>query len=178
MKYLRIVEFYDFTQEMFLDDMQTHGIYTSTDDDECADLEPDEIQEAYGTFGEVVTHRCGHTGASELDDEEADNLLGVDLENDEEVADEWQDVQTDYDTCFNAPSVRVPRHSNPFGDNEDLQQLYAQALQEVAVRGILPTGFGIRREEWEDGVYLPFELLKTGRRAGQHLRVELPDLIW
>lgn len=33
-------------------------------------------------------------------------------------------------------------------------------------------------EEWENGTYPAFEILKSGRKRSKELRVALPDLIW
>jgi hypothetical protein len=33
-------------------------------------------------------------------------------------------------------------------------------------------------EEWEDGEYPSYEIIRSGKRTGRGLRVALPDFIW
>jgi hypothetical protein len=42
----------------------------------------------------------------------------------------------------------------------------------------IPEGYGVLPSEWEDGTYLSYETIKSGRRGAKELNVALPDHIW
>lgn len=56
--------------------------------------------------------------------------------------------------------------------------VFAQVLGEISETGIIPAGYGIRPEEWEDGKYPSYEMIRSNRHGRKDLRVALPDGIW
>jgi hypothetical protein len=57
-------------------------------------------------------------------------------------------------------------------------QLFHDTFAAANENGIIPPGYGLLPEEWNDGVYFTFEILKSGRRGIKQLRIALPDSIW
>lgn len=78
---------------------------------------------------------------------------------------------------FHHEAVAVPKHANPFPDNESMTLFY-DALEAAIHQGIVPSGYGLRPEEWGEEGYPSVEILKSGRRGGRQLRIPLPDGIW
>ncbi|KAL0060477.1 hypothetical protein AAF712_012760, partial [Marasmius tenuissimus] len=72
--------------------------------------------------------------------------------------------------------VHVPRYPPPF-DTTQLE-LFARALTVADEQRLIPGGYGVRSEEWEDGEYPSYEVLRSGKKGTQELRVDLPDHIW
>lgn len=72
--------------------------------------------------------------------------------------------------------VEVPDHRNPFGEQPRLEDFFFQALNQVRQRGIIPPGYEILPQEWDEEGYPPIEVLKLGRR--KVLKVALSDEQW
>ncbi|KAJ7710720.1 hypothetical protein B0H17DRAFT_856711, partial [Mycena rosella] len=93
---------------------------------------------------------------------------------------DWEDmiekVGAAHDDHFHHEPVAVPMHKNPFSNNN--LQLFNATLAEVTRLQVVPGGYGIRQEEWEDGIYPASEIIKSGRKGSKELRVTLPDSIW
>ncbi|KAJ6470483.1 hypothetical protein C8R45DRAFT_1055091 [Mycena sanguinolenta] len=148
------------------------GVYA----DDCEGVHPDIIQRYYGIRGPVRRPISGQTGAGQLDDEDislppndpgTESSSEVDLE---ELVEEAH-VENFHD------AVGVPKHANPFSDDETMQLFY-DSLEASIHADIVPPGYRLLPEEWEGGEYPTFEILKSGRRGGRELRVALPDAIW
>lgn len=78
---------------------------------------------------------------------------------------------------FHHEAVAAPKHANPFPDDESITLFY-NALEAAIHQGIVPSGYGLRPEEWGEEGYPSVEILKSGRRGGRQLRIPLPDGIW
>ncbi|KAJ7436838.1 hypothetical protein FB451DRAFT_1061428, partial [Mycena latifolia] len=78
---------------------------------------------------------------------------------------------------FHHDPVPVPKHANPFSDNETMR-VFHDALAAAHEIDLIPPGYGLLPDEWEDGVYPTYEIIKSGRRGMKRLRVALPDSIW
>ncbi|KAJ7683490.1 hypothetical protein B0H14DRAFT_2422414, partial [Mycena olivaceomarginata] len=78
---------------------------------------------------------------------------------------------------FHHEPVLVPKHANPFPEDETMQLVHdtLSAAEEI---GLIPPGYGLLPDKWEDGVYPSYEILKSGRCSGKALRVALLDSIW
>ncbi|KAJ6592483.1 hypothetical protein B0H19DRAFT_1279011, partial [Mycena capillaripes] len=149
------------------------GVYL----DDCEGVHPDVIQRYYGTHGPEHRQLPGQTGAGQLDDEEI-SLLSGDLDDNLEDDDDLEEkIEEAHAENFHHEAVPVPKHSNPFDDDESMQLFY-DALDKAIHDNIIPPGYGLLPEEWDDGEYPSFEILKSGRRGGRQLRIDLPDAIW
>lgn len=73
-------------------------------------------------------------------------------------------------------AIVVPDVTNPFSD-DDLMQAFTTALDIVREQGMLPEGYGLLPEEWDDNEYPAFWVIKSGRR-GKDLTISLPDARW
>ncbi|KAK6974465.1 hypothetical protein R3P38DRAFT_2554121, partial [Favolaschia claudopus] len=159
--------------DMFLLGGLENGVYVPTD--ACAGVNPDVIAELYGTHGNVMQKGDGETGTGQLDDEDVPGV-GEDLEVDQE---DWEDMIDEVEAAnahhFHHEPVPVPKHQNPF-DDEDFATFDA-ALHEANRVHLIPPGYGLLREEWEGEMYPAFEIIKSGRKGSKELRVALPDSI-
>jgi len=70
--------------------------------------------------------------------------------------------------------IEVPKHQLPF-HNPEAVQIFLDALKEAAIEGIVPDDFGLREDEWEDGLYPEIEHLKVGKRV---VEIMLPFEVW
>jgi hypothetical protein len=148
------------------------GVYI----DDCEGVHPDVIDRYYGVHGPGTRRAPGQTGAGQLDDEDipipqSDSEGG---ESDSHLEEQIEDAQAHN---FHHEAVPVPKHAPPFDDDETMQLFY-DTLLAAHDHGIIPPGYGLRPEEWDEGGYPTFEILKSGRRGGRELRVALPDSIW
>jgi hypothetical protein len=124
------------------------------------------------TLGQVHGYHGWHSGAGHPPDEEP----GVDFDDLQ-----WEDIEdqvaTEQESNFHHEAAAVPDHASPFKHAEDLQ-IFQQALDEVTELGIIPAGYGLLPDEWDDGEYPSYEVIRSGKRSGKGLHVILPDFIW
>lgn len=142
-------------------------------------MDPHDIAQYYGIHGPEHHRPSNHTGAGQLNDEDMSDME-VDGNRDEGTDEEWEEFEQqmgiEYLNNFLPTTVKVPRHSTPFTAAQ--QDIFSQALAEVIASTVLPGGYGIQVEEWEDGENPSFEIIQSGRRGRKDLRVALPDNIW
>lgn len=161
-------------------------MYVDSDDHE--NIHPDLLERYYGIHGRERTRSGDQTGAGQLDDEEIE-VPDSDTEAEEDDSEDDEDLiaQIDDDDLiaqidaalgdkFNSKPVKVPRHANPF--SEDEEELFNLTLTAMHAAGIVPCGYGLHPDEWDDGTYPSYETLKSGRRGGKKLQVALPDSVW
>ncbi|KAJ7149101.1 hypothetical protein C8R46DRAFT_916476, partial [Mycena filopes] len=152
------------------------GVYL----DDCDGVDLDVIQRHYGTFGPVLRREPGQTGAGQLEDEDIP-LPPSDLDEEEDEGEDLEiqieEAQTSASGRFPHEPVPVPKHENPFEDDESTG-LFFDSLEEAIRCELVPPGYGLLPEEWGAEGYPTFEILKSGRRGGRELRVALPDAIW
>lgn len=153
-----------------------HGMYT----DDCAGLSAEEIGAHYGTDGLVQTRQPGQSGAGHLDDEDVPQPSDEEASDEEDLDPDWQEAEAQLGAGFSdkflPDTVKTPKHACPLTDEQKV--VFAQALHEVSEAGIVPAGYGIRPEEWEDNEYPSYEVIRSNRRGQKDLRVALPDGIW
>ncbi|KAK7012593.1 hypothetical protein R3P38DRAFT_2549489 [Favolaschia claudopus] len=144
------------------------GVYP----DPMEGVHPDTINRYYGVERGERTRRAGQTGAGHSDDEE-DSDGDVEMNEPEELVNAVTD-----DLAHNVrhPAVKVARHQNPFRSPET-EQAFRGALAEVIRQGIVPQGYGVRAEEWEDGTYPAMETINPGTR-GKEMVIALPRDVW
>lgn len=150
-----------------------HGIYT----DDCEGLDLTTIEESYGTAGPVVVHPPGHTGAGHLNDEDNGTTSVDSSDSESDGSDDDLDLEGfDTDRQFLPKPVKTPRHICPFTNEE--MAIFDETLQLAVEAEILPIGYGICPEEWEDNHYPSVEIIQTGRKGAKELSVQLPDFVW
>ncbi|KAJ7745292.1 hypothetical protein B0H16DRAFT_976425 [Mycena metata] len=148
------------------------GVYL----DDCEGADVDVIERHYGTFGAPLRREPGQTGAGQLEDEDIP-LPPSDFDDEEDEEDLEAQIEEAQTAHFPHEPVPVPKHANPFDDDESTALFY-DALEEAIHRELVPPGYGLLPEEWGDDGYPTFGILKSGRRGGRQLRVALPDAIW
>ncbi|KAJ6455080.1 hypothetical protein C8R47DRAFT_996965 [Mycena vitilis] len=136
------------------------GIYN----DDCEGLHPDTIQKYYGVLG---GERAGPPGAGnppdEGDDEQADLVDRIGVEQGPQIRHE---------------AIEVPDHRNPFSEHPVAEQKFWAVLAEVVEQEIIPAGYGMLPEEWDEEGYPDVEILEAGRLMKKKIRVSLAHPLW
>jgi hypothetical protein len=152
---------------MFFMGQTEHGVYA----DELAGVHPNVLEQYYGV-DRTGTSPTRQTGAGHPPDE-ADDIDDDDLE--------WENLEdqvaADQESNFHHEAAVVPDHANPFQHEGD-EEIFQQVFDTVTEQGLIPAGYGLLPEEWEDGEYPSYELIRSGKRSGNNLHVALPDFIW
>ncbi|KAJ7769858.1 hypothetical protein B0H16DRAFT_1715509 [Mycena metata] len=153
------------------------GVYV----DDYENVHPSVLARYYGVHGAPTRRPAGQTGAGQLEDEDVPMPSFVNADSDDEDSDIEEGLEAQIEAAhaanFHHEPVPVPKHSEPF-DDEDLMELFYNALDAANEGAMVPPGYGLLPQEWDDGIYPTFEILKSGRRGGKQLRVALPDSIW
>ncbi|KAJ7165971.1 hypothetical protein C8R46DRAFT_997065 [Mycena filopes] len=154
-----------------------HGVYG----DDYDEVHPSVLERYYGVHGQITRRAAGQTGAGQLDDEDVplppvrdeDSDDESDMDNDDLA----QEIEEAHASNFHHDPVPVPKHANPFPDDETMQ-LFHDTLTAASQIGLVPEGYGLLPHEWVDHAYPTYEILKSGRRGAKELRIALPDSIW
>lgn len=131
-----------------------HGVYV----DELDDVPPEEL--------------AAHYGVDDSDNEDFDEDPDEDSDSDDNSEPD-QGVTED----ANNPAPSVPDSRNPFPDDET-EDVFNEVFRYVREQVIVPPGYGILPQEWEDGAYPTIEVIRAGRRGRRELAVGLADEIW
>ncbi|KAJ7732948.1 hypothetical protein DFH07DRAFT_755085, partial [Mycena maculata] len=142
------------------------GVYV----DDYENVHPTVLKQFYGVHGPETQREPGQTGAGQLDDED----ISEPEQDDDDLNGQIEDAHAGN---FHHEPVAVPKHANPFSDDETMQLFY-DTLTAADAGNIIPPGYGLLPDEWENGVYPTHEILKSGGRGRRELRVKLPDAIW
>ncbi|KAJ7291322.1 hypothetical protein C8J57DRAFT_1044858, partial [Mycena rebaudengoi] len=153
------------------------GVYVN----DYEDVHPTVLQRYYGVHGPLARRASDETGAGQLDDEDVPIPSVPAVGEEEEESDSDDDLEEQIEEAhaanFHHKPVPVPKHANPFPEDETMQ-LFHNTLSAADRMDFIPPGYGLLPGEWEDGVYPSYEILKSGRRGTKQLRVALPDSIW
>ena len=87
------------------------------------------------------------------------------------------EIANNIESNFNQTSVNVPDHTVPFQDHTTTE-IFNGALTMLQEQAIIPHGYGMRAEEWEEDGYPLYETIRMGRHATRELDIFLPDHIW
>ncbi|KAJ7803955.1 hypothetical protein B0H14DRAFT_2384172, partial [Mycena olivaceomarginata] len=140
-------------------------------------IDPTVICRYYGIHGPERSRAQGQTGAGQLNDEDIP-APSSDSSNESESEDDIEaQIEEAHAENFHHEAVSVPKHANPFND-DDTMGLFYDALETAIREDIVPPGYGLLPEEWDEEGYPAFEILKSGRRGSKQLRIALPDDIW
>ncbi|KAG8912103.1 hypothetical protein FRC01_005288 [Tulasnella sp. 417] len=183
-----------------------HGI--KGDLSEFHPLLPSEVMQFrthYGVEGRVQLRKLGQSGAGHPRDEEsapsiavedvlaASEDMDLDSELDTTSLDDSSDGMSDIDdpqveqdifSGFDAevrhPSIPVPVATNPFQDQaqEQVWNVFRESLASIIEQGIIPPGYGVRIEEWDDGTYPDLGYIPVGPRGDRRKHVLLPAEVW
>lgn len=145
------------------------GVYQ----DDCEGVHPDIICDHYGVHGQPITRKRHQSGAGHPTDEE----VSGDEEDGHTAAHIADLVNRQQQQNVNEDVVFVPSHRSPFTDPEDEATFFGMLNQAIGHQ-IIPDGFGLRPDEWEDGHYPIFETIRLGRRRSKELEISLADEIW
>ncbi|KAJ7663599.1 hypothetical protein B0H14DRAFT_2425156 [Mycena olivaceomarginata] len=124
-----------------------HGVYQ---DDDCEDMHPETIERYYGVFR---PQRGEGAGTRNPPDEDT---------NVEEHIQAEQHPQIRHD------AVEVPDHKNPFSDHPVVESTFFPLLTDLIRQDIIPTGYGMLPEEWDEDSYPDVEILYMGRQMKCH----------
>jgi hypothetical protein len=126
---------------------------------------------------------------SDDDDDDDDDDGGGDDESmsegsansDDNETDEWADqirkiLENQKGNIHHNPAP-VPEHADPF-NNEQERQAFQTALEIMCQNNVIPHGYGLNSDEWNDTGYPSFEIIPAGRHCTKKLRISLPDAIW
>ncbi|EPQ57571.1 hypothetical protein GLOTRDRAFT_127924 [Gloeophyllum trabeum ATCC 11539] len=133
-----------------------HGVY----DDGYEDVHPDVLNRYYGADSTHERLHPGQTGAGHSDSEDEGEAL-----EDLIAADQERHVRHD--------PIPVPKTSSPFP--ADLTADFLKALDELLATDIVPTGLGLRNDEWPEGGYPEAEAIRSGRK---YVDIGLPFNTW
>ncbi|KAF7335795.1 hypothetical protein MVEN_02235500 [Mycena venus] len=160
-------------EDMCLMGQLQHGVYV----DDCKGIDPTDIRRYNGIHGPERSRAPGQTGAGQLDDEDVSAPSSNSSNKSESEDDLEAQIEEVHAENFHHEAVSVPKHANPFDDN-DTMELFYDALEAAIREDIVPPGYGLLPEEWDEEGYPAFEILKSGRRGSKQLRIALPDDIW
>ncbi|THV01311.1 hypothetical protein K435DRAFT_655548, partial [Dendrothele bispora CBS 962.96] len=153
----------------FLGKLQ-HGAYK----DDYRDVHPDALAEHYGVHGNRLQRQAHQTGAGHPEDEE-DSESGDETEWEGIVGSDSDESEMDVD---NDGATDTPRAFSPFTEDHHKFTVFVEALQSLRSQNQIPEGYGVCPEEWDNGEYPAFEVIRTGRHSTKELTVALPDEIW
>jgi hypothetical protein len=140
--------------------------------DDCEGVHPDIISEHYGVHREPVTRKRHQSGAGHPADEEASGD-----EEDEHTAHVADLINQQQRQNVNEDVVPVPSRRSPFTDPAEEAAFFVM-LNQAINHQVIPDGFRLRPNEWEDGRYPVFETIRLGRRRSKELEVSLANEIW
>ncbi|KAJ7137897.1 hypothetical protein C8R44DRAFT_606958, partial [Mycena epipterygia] len=153
------------------------GVYVNDYDN----VHPSILAQHHGVHGRETRRLPGQTGAGQLEDEDVPLPSVHNADDSDEDSDSDDDLEARIEAAhaldFHHEPVPVPKYAEPFQDDA-MMQLFHNTLSAANEDGIVPEGYGLLPQEWENGVYPSFEILKSGRRGSKQLRVALPDSIW
>ncbi|KIK50907.1 hypothetical protein GYMLUDRAFT_252524 [Collybiopsis luxurians FD-317 M1] len=139
--------------------MLKHGIYN---EDDCQGIDLELIKDFYGTTDHLPPCPPGHTGAGYLGDDKPDS--------DRNSSNEGNELDLD-DLSRQIEDIASVGHS-------DELHLFEAGLSSAARQKILPPGYGICADEWEDHHYPAVEIIRSGCKGGKEISVQLLTFIW
>ncbi|KAF8212981.1 hypothetical protein K438DRAFT_1430536, partial [Mycena galopus ATCC 62051] len=89
-----------------------------------------------------------------------------------------ESIRVDQGPHVRHEAVDVPDHKNPFSDNSGAENLFFSVLEQVVREEIIPAGYGILADEWEEDAYPIVEILAVGRQMKKNICVSLASPIW
>lgn len=151
----------------------TSGVYK---DDPMDGVHPDIIDRYYGVAGPEQERGSTQTGAGHPDSEDEDDEV-LDSHHEGDMDEELENrVGADQAHNIRHEPIRVARHRNPFRTDEKEAE-FLNILAMVVRDELVPVGYGVLADEWDDGNYSELEIIKPGTK-GKEIEVVLPREIW
>ncbi|KAF8590167.1 hypothetical protein K439DRAFT_1330909, partial [Ramaria rubella] len=85
-------------------------------------------------------------------------------------------IISDIHTNIHHQPVKAPRSQSPFKSPAQ-EAIYFAALNEIQAANLIPSGFGVKPSEWEDGEYPAYEHTTFGCHK-KEITVNTPVVIW
>jgi len=85
-------------------------------------------------------------------------------------------IAADIHANINHKPVKAPPSKSPFGEPVH-EALFFTALNDITTAGLIPIGYGLTPQEWDDDGYPTIELTTYGCRK-KEIVVELPAGVW
>jgi hypothetical protein len=85
-------------------------------------------------------------------------------------------IEDDLHSQIRHEPIGVPDHRNVFDD--ETEALFFSTLQEIVEANVMPAGYGLFPDEWEEDRYPLFETLKVGKRGSKSIVISLAAPIW
>lgn len=141
-------------------------------------VHPDIIDRYYGVVGPDRERGSAQTGAGHPDSEDEDEEVLEPLSRHEGDEDEELENQVEADQEHNIrhEPIRIARHQNPFQTDEKEAE-FLSILAMVVRDDLVPIGYGVLVDEWDDDNYSELEIIKPGTK-GKEIEVVLPREIW
>ncbi|KAK7447711.1 hypothetical protein VKT23_013967 [Stygiomarasmius scandens] len=163
-----------------------HGVY-----DDCEDIDPALIERFYGAdlpdwdwddSSESEDEPDKSISESSDSDFESDDNSGLGFsestDDDETLSDLEGHIAERVQSQIHHAPIAVPKHANPFSDDQEKMHEFLQVLSTMVEENLLPKGYSVREEEWGEDGYPTFEVLRSGRRGLKELRIALPIDRW
>ncbi|KAJ7062379.1 hypothetical protein C8F01DRAFT_1057336 [Mycena amicta] len=163
---------------MLLLGLVENGIYH----DDFENEHPAVLEQFYGADGPDLPDN-GQLSDDEYTDEVVEGAEDSDesefefAEDDEDTNNIANTIEEAYGQNFHPEPVSVPKHECPF-DGDDEFQLFVDTLEQATSMNLVPQGYGMLPDEWDDDEYPSYGIIKSGRRGAKRMRVSLPDHVW
>ena len=152
-----------------------HGLYVDND----LTIHPEVMNHYYGS--RIASQQEQTHSETNLDEQDSDEEW-EEVEDDEAVTSGHHADLTSWIAEEQAPQflhepANVPKQTNPF-NHQGLEIVFKQALDKVQGLGHIPSGLGIREEEWDDEGYSKMEAILSKWWGQKELVIELPHFLW
>ena len=114
----------------------------------------------------------------DIDDSSSDTSSSSGSQSDMEDASMYDDIYWAQDEEVRHASVRVPKGTSPFLNNDRALHNFIAILTHIVDTGVLPSGYGVKEDEWEDGIYSDLAWIPIGKWGERTKEVVLPGDVW
>ena len=150
------------------------------EEDENDDLEDDESDMDEESEDSDDSDNMNEDGEDSGDSRNEEDSEGKDDDVDNENED-WKHIEgwlaEDLGQNFHHSPVGVPKHSAPFHE-QTMADVLNGAVACLREDEIVPSGYGVLPDEWDDEGYPAYEIIRTGQRGLKQLWIALPDFVW
>ncbi|KAJ7815663.1 hypothetical protein B0H14DRAFT_2255752, partial [Mycena olivaceomarginata] len=87
-------------------------------------------------------------------------------------------IQAEQHPQIRHDAVEVPDHKNPFSDHPVVECTFLPLLTDLIRQDIIPAGYGMLPEEWDEDSYPDVEILYMGRQMKMRMHISLAYPIW
>lgn len=153
-------------KDICFESLHKHGI-----DEDQPRVHPTVLDQYYGVEVLPRHHHPGQTGAGHPDeDDDAVTIDNEELEYTEHL------IGDDLEESIRHDTIPVPPKTCPFSPTS--LDVFLATLSEVQEQGIVPDGYGLKTEEWEETFYPLSETIMFGVGGKKKLNVILSVDLW